>query len=154
MTRARAAVLAACVLLALGALWVPGLGRPAAPGTRTVVVNANQYAYTPSVIRVPRGERVTLILEADDVTHGLYLDGYGVDTVAAPGRRSTLEFLADRAGKFRFRCSKVCGNLHPFMVGELIVEPNAPFWRAAGLAVLAAAGTLAFLWAGPARGRA
>jgi len=132
-------VLAALVLVAP---W-PASGPPA--GERQVLVRASQYAYAPGVVRVSRGERVTLVLEAEDVTHGLYLDGYGIDLVAVPGRRTRASFLADRPGKFHFRCSKVCGSLHPFMLGELVVEPNSPFWRWVSLAALAAGGTVVFL---------
>ena len=107
------------------------------------MIRARQYAYAPGVVRVSQGERVTMVLEAEDVTHGLYVDRYGVDLVAVPGRPARASFVADRPGKFRLRCSKVCGSLHPFMLGELIVEPNAPFWRAVGLAILAAIGTVA-----------
>ncbi|MEI8188186.1 MAG: hypothetical protein WCI75_00530 [candidate division NC10 bacterium] len=117
-------------------------------GEREIHIQARQYSYTPGVIRVSRGDRVTLVLEAEDVTHGLYLDGYDLDLVAIPGRASRATFVADRPGKFRLRCSKVCGTLHPFMLGELVVEPNSPFGRAVALAILAAAGTVAFIWTG------
>ncbi len=95
-----------------------------------------------------QGDHVTLVLEAEGVTHGLCFDGYDVDLVAVPGRADRATFVADRPGKFRLRCSKVCGTLHPFMLGELIVTPNSPFWRAIGITVLAAVGTVAFLRAG------
>ncbi len=117
-------------------------------GDREIHVLARDYAYAPGVLRVAQGDRVTLVLEAQDVTHGLYLDGYGVDLVAVPGRASRATFVADRPGKFRLRCSKVCGTLHPFMLGELIVTPNSPFWRAIGVMVLAAVGTVTFLRVG------
>ena len=39
-------------------------------------------------------------------------------------RVSSVKFVADRSGKFVFRCTETCGNLHPFMTGELIVRPN------------------------------
>jgi heme/copper-type cytochrome/quinol oxidase subunit 2 len=123
----------------------PGVMRSA--GEREIDVQARQYAYTPGVLRVSQGERVTLVLQAEDVTHGLYLDGYDIDLVAVPGRTSRATFVADRPGKFKLRCSKICGTLHPFMLGELVVSPNSPFWRAIGLAVLAAVGTVAFLCA-------
>ena len=71
-----------------------------------------------------QGDHVTLVLEAEDVTHGLYLDGYDVDLVAVPRRTDRATFVADRPRKFRLRCSKVCGTLHPFMLGELIVPPQ------------------------------
>ena len=117
-------------------------------GEREIRVLARDYTYTPGVLRVSHGDRVTLVLEAEDVTHGLYLDGYDVDLVAVPGRASRATFVADRPGKFRLRCSKVCGTLHPFMLGEFIVTPNSPFWRAIGITILAAVGTVAFLRAG------
>jgi cytochrome c oxidase subunit 2 len=143
-------VIVLAVFLALGAV-VLLAPRPApAPRTtgREIVIHARQYAYTPGVVRVFQGERITMVLEADDLTHGLYVDGYGVDLVAVPGRPARASFVVERPGKFRVRCSKVCGSLHPFMLGELIVEPNTPFWRAVSLAILAAMGTVAFLWAG------
>lgn len=132
-------------LLVLVTPW-PGPIHPA--GERALHIRARQYAYTPGTLRVSQGERVTLTLEAEDVTHGLYLDGYNVDLVAVPGQVRRATFVADRPGKFPLRCSKVCGTLHPFMLGQLVVSPNAPFWRAIGLAVLAAVGTVAFLLAG------
>ncbi len=117
-------------------------------GEKEIRVLARDYTYTPGVLRVAHGNRVTLVLEAEDVTHGLYLDGYDVDLVAVPGRASRATFVADRPGKFRLRCSKVCGTLHPFMLGEFIVTPNSPFWRAIGIMILAAVGTVAFLRVG------
>lgn len=135
-------------LLGLLVLVVPWPGVVGPVGERDIRVVARDFAYAPGVIRVSRGDRVTLILEAEDVTHGLYLDGYDVDLVAVPGRASRATFVADRPGKFRLRCSKACGTLHPFMMGELIVTPNSPFWRAIALAVLAAIGSVVYLWAG------
>jgi cytochrome c oxidase subunit 2 len=126
-----------------------------AGGEREILVRARQYAYDPGVIRVPKGARVTLVLESEDVTHGLYLDGYDIDLAAAPGRRVRTSFVADRPGMFRMRCSKVCGTVHPFMLGELVVEPNTPLWRSVALELLAAAGAVTYLAVGRrgARGR-
>jgi heme/copper-type cytochrome/quinol oxidase subunit 2 len=117
------------------------------------VIRGRQYAYAPGVFRVSQGERVTMVLEAEDVTHGLYVDGYSVDLVAVPGRPARESFVADREGKFRLRCSKVCGSLHPFMLGELIVEPNGPWWRAVVITILAAVGTVTYLLLGRSEAR-
>ena len=138
------------IFLALGAVVLLVPWPTPAPRTmeREIVIHARQYAYAPGVIRVARGERVTMVLEAEDMTHGLYVDGYSVDLVAVPGRPARASFVADREGKFRLRCSKVCGSLHPFMLGELIVEPNGPWWRAVGLTILAAVGTVTYLIVG------
>ena len=37
-------------------------------------------------------------------------------------------------------CSVSCGPLHPFMIGELIVGPNVPLWRAVGAALVGLVG--------------
>ena len=141
----RVLIVTGFLLMGLGIVVAPWPALPAVGGQREVVVRARQYAFTPGVVRVNRGERVTMILEADDVTHGLRLDGYGVDLVAVPGQRARTSFVADRAGKFQMRCSKVCGTLHPFMLGELVVQPHRTLWKAAAIALLAAVGTVLFV---------
>jgi len=141
-------VFAALTVAILLAPWPP----PASKGhEREILVRARQYAFAPGAIRVPRGERITLVLEAEDMTHGLMLDGHDVRLVAVPGQRSRATFVADRTGKFIIRCSKICGALHPFMVGKLVVEPNLPWWRVVGLTILVAAGAVTVLRVGRAR---
>jgi cytochrome c oxidase subunit 2 len=148
MVRYRAIILATFSLLGMLVLLAPWPGIVLSAGEREIHLRARQYAYTPGVLRVSQGDRVTLIMESDDVTHGLYLDGYALDLVAVPGRGTRTTFVADRPGKFKMRCSKICGRLHPFMLGELIVEPDASLWRAIVMAVLAAVGAVLFLRTG------
>ncbi len=132
-------------VLALAVLVLPAPAS-AAPTTRTITLDARQFEFAPSRIEVNQGDRVIITLRADDVVHGFYLDGYGLETRVQPGLSQRIEFTADRAGKFRYRCSVTCGPMHPFMVGELVVGPNTSFWRAAALAMIVAAGSLALLW--------
>jgi len=136
------------VLLTLISAPMLAVGWAKAAATREFHIKARAFAYDPPIIRVQQGDRVKLILEAQDVTHGLLLDYYGVDLEARPRQEeeSSAQFVADRAGKFRFRCTTVCGPLHPFMVGELIVEPNYLSIASLPLILLAAGGTLGFLW--------
>ena len=72
-----------------------------------------------------------------------------IDVRFEPGISERVVFVADKVGKFRFRCSVACGTLHPFMIGELIVGPNLPYLRAVGLALVVLAATLYFLWRFP-----
>jgi cytochrome c oxidase subunit 2 len=90
-------------------------------------------------------------LQATDVVHGFYLDGYGIETRVEPGISEQVEFVADRAGKFRYRCSVSCGTLHPFMIGELVVGPNLTYIRAIGLTLVVLAATLFYLRSFPPR---
>ncbi len=133
------------VLLALVVLLAP-VPFSIRPMTHYLTLTANQFAFDPPVLRVNRGDRVRLTLQAGDVVHGFYLDGYDLQQRVEPGISQEIEFVADRAGKFRYRCSVSCGTLHPFMIGELVVGPNLPFIRTVGLLLVAVAGTLVYLW--------
>ncbi len=141
---ARVLIVGGFLLLILLVGLTPWPAATPAAGEREVLIRARQYAYAPGFVRVTRGDRVTLVLEAEDVTHALRVDDYGAEAVAVPGQRAKTTFIADRSGRFQMRCSKVCGTLHPFMLGELVVEPQRGFWRAVAVAGLAALATA--LW--------
>jgi DMSO reductase family type II enzyme heme b subunit len=119
-------------------------GPPAARAQRPrrIDVVAKKFEYTtpgekPGEIRLQKGELVTIRLESLDVTHGMYIDGYGINIKARPGRIGTATFRADKAGRFTFRCSETCGEFHPYMIGYLMVEPNRRFHVFIGIAVAA-----------------
>ena len=92
--------------------------------SRLIVVKAKRFEYMPGEITVQKGERITLRLESLDVTHGLFIDGYEVRLKAYPGNVGETTFIADKPGRFTFRCSETCGPFHPYMIGFLTVEPN------------------------------
>ncbi len=121
------------------------------PRDREYTITASKYAYQPSVIEVNRGDRVTVHLVSEDVTHGFYLEGYDLDAkvrrmdptiwIRHPSQgeefheAKEISFVASRAGKFRFRCSQTCGYMHPFMNGVLIVRPNYLYSSGLGLSL-------------------
>lgn len=144
MSGARLRLLLPFGALALLVLLVPVPFAPA-PTTRDITVVARQFAFDPPVLHVNRGDRVRLTVQATDVVHGLHLDAYGRDLRVEPGVSRHVEFVADRSGKFRYRCSVTCGSLHPFMTGELIVGPNLTFVRAVGLTLVVLGATLVSL---------
>lgn len=121
------------------------------PTVRHITINATQFEYSPSTITINQGDVVQIQLVSDDVTHGFYLDSYGVSTAAPPGHPNTVEFVADRVGTFRFRCSHTCGPLHPFMIGQLTITPASranpgPFAATGVLAIVVAIATVAWTW--------
>ncbi len=85
-------------------------------------------------------------LESTDAVHGLAVDGYDVNIQAEPGKSAEATFVADREGKFKFRCSVSCGALHPFLIGELQVSPEFPLARAIVATLIAALGALLYFW--------
>jgi len=132
-------------ILVLAALLIPLPVAANTPAEHHLQLNARMFAYEPSRVRVGLGDQVTITLVSDDVVHGVFVDGYDVDIRAEPGKPATATFTADRPGKFRFRCSVSCGAMHPFMIGELVVGPNLPFWRAATALLIVVVGSLVTL---------
>jgi heme/copper-type cytochrome/quinol oxidase subunit 2 len=132
--------------MSLAAMLAPlPLSAPAAQA-HTIDVNARQFAFEPASLRVQRGDTVTIHFESLDAAHGLFIDGYGVDLHAELGKSAETTFVASEAGKFKIRCSVSCGVLHPFMIGELEVDPYWPLGRALTAMVVVAGGALAFFW--------
>ncbi len=126
--------------LAAVAVMIVPLPQPASPtAARTVRIEAGDFAFSPAVVNVQRGDIVTLELVPLDVVHGLHLDAYGIEISADPGQTARATFVADRPGTFTIRCTVPCGPLHPFMLGRLRVDPSDTLLRAAGLALLAVA---------------
>lgn len=133
-------------LIALLLAFAPLPIASAPPAERRFRIEASSFQYTPETISVNPGDHVTIDLAATDVVHGLYLDGYDLNVTADPGQTTSLSFIADRSGAFRFRCSVTCGALHPFMIGKFNVGNNDLLWRSIGLAALA---VVAVAWSRP-----
>ena len=126
------------LVVAFAPLPVPSI----APQERTFRIDARQFAYSPSELRVNPGDTVNIQLVSTDVVHGLYVDGYDISVESDPGQTATLTFIADKPGSFRFRCNVTCGAMHPFMIGKLNVGSNNWLFRSIGLAMLAIVGMI------------
>lgn len=124
------------LVVAFAPLPVPAI----TPQERTFQIDAHQFAYSPSELKVNEGDTVIIQLVSSDVVHGIYVDDYDISVEADPGQSATLTFVADKPGSFRFRCNVTCGAMHPFMIGKLTVGTNNWLYRSIGLAVLAVLG--------------
>lgn len=127
-------------MVGLVVVFVPLPVQPIAPLERIFRLDARQFAYSPSELKVNTGDTVTIQLVSTDVGHGLYVDGYDLSIEADPGQTRILTFVADKPGSFRFRCNITCGAMHPFMIGKLTVGSNEWLFRSIGLAVVAVLG--------------
>lgn len=95
-------------------------------GVREIHVEAYQFFFTPEKIVVNKGEKIRLIISAEDVPHGFEIEGfqipdYDIDTIIRPGMPLILEFDADEEGVWEFICSIYCGFGHSTMKGLFIV---------------------------------
>jgi cytochrome c oxidase subunit 2 len=98
------------------------------PQTKEFTLTAEKFKYTPSSIIVNKGDTVTLRIKSLDGLHGFYLDAYNIEKELPGLITTTITFVANREGKFTFRCSVTCGNFHPYMLGEVKVQPNLLFY--------------------------
>lgn len=118
-TRRLGATLACATLAATPVAW----SEP--PAARTFEITASRYTFEPAQIEVQEGERVIVKLHSTDTDHGFAIKEFKV-TVAIPkgGEVVSAEFVASKAGTFRFACSEYCGAGHSRMKGVLVVKPK------------------------------
>ena len=91
-------------------------------GVHEIQVTLRKYEFNPGSLRVRKGERVKLVMTAADHDHGFKLDDFDINQKIPKGTTVVVEFTADKAGTFQFRCSIVCGLGHRGMKGTLVVE--------------------------------
>jgi cytochrome c oxidase subunit 2 len=91
-------------------------------GIREIQVTLRKYEFSPGTLHVRKGEQVKLVMAAADHDHGFELDDFNINQKIPKGTTVVVEFTADKAGTFQFRCSSVCGFGHRGMKGTLVVE--------------------------------
>lgn len=122
------------LLVATAVILVPVSTRPwasgraqATPPTQTVDVAAERFSFTPSEIKTTVGTTLTIRLTSDDTAHGFRIVGSDVN-IEIPKRSrgtATVTFTPEKAGRYTFECSKLCGAGHAFMRG-VIIAADAP----------------------------
>jgi len=120
-------ILAAAMLAALVVPMarVRGAADEGAAFTKTFDITASKFRFEPETLEVEEGDRVTLTLRSTDVTHGIALKPFKVKAaIPKGGQPVTVEFVAEKAGTFEFRCSEYCGPRHSGMRGRLVVRPR------------------------------
>ncbi len=138
------AVLSACALLPVlpAWLWTPS------PQTRDIRIEAFRYGFSPSRIKVNRGDRLRLTFSTRDTGQSFFLQDYDLHVVITPGSRlvevhrlsrpeeppvrtAVVELRAGLEGwrgwmvsKSQFRNHTYNGPMHGTERGDLIVSPN------------------------------
>jgi len=85
-------------------------------------MTATKWDFTPSTITVNEGDTVKITITSTDVAHGFQLRDFNINERLDPNQPVTIEFVADKAGTFSFKCNVPCGSGHSTMDGTLIVE--------------------------------
>jgi cytochrome c oxidase subunit II len=106
---------------------------------QVIEVTAKKYDYSPEPVHIKRGMTVQLKITATDHDHGFKIATFpdGAAQSGTPGlvfasaqdcwqlkkgETATIEFLAQTAGTYTFRCCHTCGVGHRGMKGELVVD--------------------------------
>ena len=125
MNRLRTILIGLTILSAASARTVAQVAQDAGTGVQGVheiQVTLRKYEFSPGSLRVKKGEQVRLVMTAVDHEHGFKLDDFNINKKIPQGTTVIVEFTADKAGTFQFRCSSVCGLGHRGMKGTLVVE--------------------------------
>jgi cytochrome c oxidase subunit 2 len=73
---------------------------------------------------VPTGQKVRLVITAEDVIHAWWVPALGVKQDAVPGFIREAWFQVDQPGVYRGQCAELCGVGHAFM--PIVVEALPP----------------------------
>lgn len=96
---------------------------PVSSGARKeFIITAKQWSFSPSVIKVKKGDKVVLKLKTIDVAHSYSIPEFNINADIKPGETTIVEFTADKVGTFTTSCKVYCGVGHVGMTGTLIVE--------------------------------
>jgi cytochrome c oxidase subunit II len=116
--RAWVRFLGAVLLLAAGCA---GTAREA---DREIRMVTRQFEYDPPEIVIRQGERVRLVIESADVTHGFGIPEWQINRQVLPGRPLVIELRPDRPGRYQIVCTVFCGTGHGDHKGWIVVEGN------------------------------
>lgn len=95
------------------------------PDPQTITIRASRFAFEPSEITVKKGEPVKVIIESQDVSHGLAIEELGIRTEVKKGQTATITFTPETAGTFEGKCAHFCGSGHGSMTLTVhVVEPE------------------------------
>ena len=111
------------VLLAMLLFALPVFTQTETPETKVFELTAEKYKFEPSKITVNKGDKVILNFKSKDTTHGITLSDFGKKReLIEKDKTTTVEFIADKAGVFKFRCTKFCGLGHLGFFEKLEIE--------------------------------
>ncbi len=100
----------------------PSATAPATGTIKSFTVLGSPFKFSPNEIRVKKGDTVKITFKDTQGVHDLKIEGLDIGTkVIQSGQEETIQFKADRTGRFEYYCS-VDGHREQGMSGTLIVE--------------------------------
>ena len=110
------------LILIIALLGFSACSRQPKPETVRIQVTAHRYAFEPAVIRVRKGQDVTLEISTTDVQHGFSIKELGIEESIQKGKPAFVSFTPRQIGEYNVECSVLCGPQHEQMRAKLVVE--------------------------------
>ncbi len=86
-----------------------------------IEITAQRFVFKPGEITVKVGQPVVLVLKSLDVSHGLRIQGLGINVRVKAGETAEVTFTPSKTGDFAGHCSVYCGSSHGSMTFVLHV---------------------------------
>jgi cytochrome c oxidase subunit 2 len=99
----------------------------------TVQKNETYLMEVDNPLVVPVGQKVRMVITANDVIHAWMVPAFGVKQDAIPGFVRDTWFKAEKVGTYRGQCAELCGKNHAYMpiVVEVKSQEDYRKWAAA-----------------------
>ncbi|MUT67355.1 cupredoxin domain-containing protein [Paenibacillus sp. NEAU-GSW1] len=95
-----------------------GTNAGGAAGTKDITVNAENWKFDQTDIKLNVGDTVNLTLKNTSGNHGLEIPDLKINIKDG----ETAKFTVDKAGTYEFVCSIMCGTGHADMKGKITVS--------------------------------
>jgi cytochrome c oxidase subunit II len=104
-----------CLLLLAGLLFASTLCPSSDQSPRRIEIVAGRFSYEPDEITLKKGEPVTLVFHSKDVTHGIKIEEFKVNSEIKKGQNTEITVTPTEMGHFEGKCSHFCGKGHGSM---------------------------------------
>ena len=105
----------AIIVLTLGAVFYVFQYSNAQNSPRRIEIVAKRFDYSPAENTLKKGEPVVIVLNSQDVSHGLKFKELNITVNAKKGQAGEVNFTPTQTGTFTGQCSVFCGSGHGSM---------------------------------------
>ncbi len=108
-------IYASALIAAMAVILLPTTNGYAGEDTPVITIHAKRYEFVPAEITLTVGKPVKLIFIADDVKHGISIEGLLSDLDIDPGEPAAIVVTPSKVGDLAGECSRYCGAGHERM---------------------------------------
>ena len=93
-----------------------------AVAARVISITVDNFLFEPSMIKVKKGEKITLRITGKGGIHSFAVPELGINQRIEAGQTVSIDLPTDQAGTFSFFCAVPCGPGHKDMKGSIVIE--------------------------------